>query len=76
MLLKTGYVLQLTPSAKLQPDVQVVRNPTCNPDAHPAVIVQIQLLEFVLEESPSFEFPDSLRPQATLNRVSGRFRTY
>jgi len=40
---EAGYALQLTPTAKLQPDVQVVWNPTYNPDARQALIVQIQL---------------------------------
>jgi porin len=40
---EAGYVLQLTPTAKLQPDVQVVWNPTYNPGASQAVIFQIQL---------------------------------
>jgi porin len=42
-VLEAGYVLQLTPTARLQPDVQVVWNPTYNPDASRAVIFQLQL---------------------------------
>lgn len=42
-VLEAGYVLQLTPTAKLQPDVQVVWNPTYNPGASQAVIFQLQL---------------------------------
>jgi porin len=40
---EAGYVLQLTPTAKLQPDVQVVWNPAYNADARQAVIFQLQL---------------------------------
>ena len=40
---EAGYVLQLTPTARLQPDVQVVWNPAYNADARQAVIFQIQL---------------------------------
>ncbi len=42
-VLEAGYVLQLTPTAKLQPDVQVVWNPAYNPGASQAVIFQLQL---------------------------------
>jgi len=42
-VVEAGYVLQLTPTAKLQPDVQVVWNPAYNPDAGPAVVFQLQL---------------------------------
>jgi carbohydrate-selective porin OprB len=41
--LEAGYVLQLTPTAKLQPDIQVVWNPAYNSDAGPAVVFQLQL---------------------------------
>jgi hypothetical protein len=41
--LEAGYVLQLTPTAKLQPDFQVIWNPAFNPDAGPAVVFQLQL---------------------------------
>jgi hypothetical protein len=37
------YVLQLTPTAKLQPDVQVVWNRARNPDSGPATVFQLQL---------------------------------
>jgi porin len=42
-VVEAGYVLQLTPTAKLQPDLQVVWNPAYNPDAGPAVVFQLQL---------------------------------
>jgi len=42
-VMEAGYVLQLTPTAKLQPDVQVVWNPAHNPSASRAVIFQLQL---------------------------------
>ena len=42
-VMEAGYVLQLTPTAKLQPDVQVVWNPAHNPGASQAVIFQLQL---------------------------------
>jgi porin len=38
-----GYVLQLTPTMKLQPDVQVVWDRAHNPDAGPATVFQLQL---------------------------------
>jgi len=41
--LEAMYVLQLTPLASLQPDVQVVWNPAFNPDAGPALVLQFQL---------------------------------
>lgn len=41
--LELGYVLQLTPTAKLQPDVQVVWNRAYNPDPDPATVFQLQL---------------------------------
>jgi porin len=37
------YVLQLTPLASLQPDLQVVWNPANNPNAEHAVVFQLQL---------------------------------
>ena len=40
---ETFYALQLTPTTKLQPDLQVVWNPAFNPDSGPVVVVQIQL---------------------------------
>ena len=39
--LEAGYVLQLTPTAKLQPDLQVVWNAAHNPDSRPAVVFQL-----------------------------------
>ncbi len=42
-VLEAGYVLQLTHTARLQPDLQVVWNPAYNPDAGPAVVFQLQL---------------------------------
>ena len=41
--LEAGYVLQLTPLASLQPDLQVIWNPAGNPDAARNVIFQLQL---------------------------------
>lgn len=41
--LEAGYVLQLTHTMKLQPDLQVVWNPAHNPDAGPATVFQLQL---------------------------------
>jgi porin len=41
--LELGYVLQLTPTIKLQPDLQIVWNRAHNPDAGPATIFQLQL---------------------------------
>jgi Carbohydrate-selective porin, OprB family len=37
------YTLQLTPTIKMQPDVQVIWNPTFNVDAGPATVAQLQL---------------------------------
>jgi carbohydrate-selective porin OprB len=37
------YALQLTPTIKLQPDLQVVWNPAFNPDPGPAIAFQLQL---------------------------------
>jgi carbohydrate-selective porin OprB len=42
-VMEAGYVLQLTPTAKLQPDFQVVWNPAYNPDPGPALTFQLQL---------------------------------
>jgi carbohydrate-selective porin OprB len=42
-VLEAGYALQLTPTAKLQPDIQVVWNPAYNPSAGPATVFQLQL---------------------------------
>lgn len=42
-VLETFYALQITPTMKLQPDLQVVWNPAFNPDAGPAVVGQLQL---------------------------------
>jgi porin len=41
--LELGYVLQLTPTIKLQPDLQVVWNRAHNPDTGPATVFQLQL---------------------------------
>jgi porin len=41
--LETTYVLQLTPLASIQPDLQVIWNPANNPDAEYNVIFQLQL---------------------------------
>jgi len=38
-----GVNLQLTPTAKLSPDLQVIWNPTYNPVARQSVIFQLQL---------------------------------
>ncbi len=38
-----GYALQLTPTMKLQPDLQVVWNRAHNPDGGPATVFQLQL---------------------------------
>jgi porin len=43
-VLETFYTLQLSPLARLQPDVQILWNPAYNPDAGPAAIFQIQLI--------------------------------
>ena len=42
-VLEMGYVLQLTPMAKLQPDLQVVWNPAYNSNARQAVVFQVQI---------------------------------
>jgi len=41
-VLEAGYVLQLTPFARLQPDLQVVLNPAYNPSASHALVFQLQ----------------------------------
>ena len=41
--LEATYVLQLTPMAKLQSDLQVIRDPAYNPGARQAFVFQIQL---------------------------------
>lgn len=41
-ILETFDALQLTPTMKLQPDFQVVWSPAFNPDAGPAMVVQLQ----------------------------------
>ena len=41
---ETYYTLQLAPTARLQPDLQVVWNPAFNPDPGPVVVFQLQLL--------------------------------
>jgi porin len=40
---ETTYVLQLTPLASIQPDLQVIWNPANNPNADRSVIFQLQL---------------------------------
>ena len=42
-VMEASYVLQLTPLAKLQPDLQVVWNSAHNPDPGPALVFQLQL---------------------------------
>lgn len=37
------YTLQLTPTLRLQPDLQLVWNAAHNPDAGPAAVFQLQL---------------------------------
>ena len=43
-VLETFYTLQLTPTIKLQPDVQAVWNPAFNPAPGPALVCQLQLV--------------------------------
>jgi porin len=43
-VLETVYALQLTPTIKFQPDLQVVWNPAFNRDAGPALVAQFQLV--------------------------------
>jgi carbohydrate-selective porin OprB len=40
---ETTYVLQLTPLASIQPDLQVICNPANNPNAGSSVVFQLQL---------------------------------
>jgi len=40
---ETTYVLQLTPLASIQPDLQIIWNPAGNPNANENVIFQLQL---------------------------------
>jgi porin len=42
-VVEAGYVLQLTPFARLQPDLQFVWNPANNPNADHALVFQLQL---------------------------------
>jgi hypothetical protein len=42
-VLEAGYVLQLTPTAKLQPDLQIIWNPAYDSNASQAVVFQLQL---------------------------------
>ena len=42
-VLECGYVLQLTPTIKVQPDLQILWNPVHNPEPGPATVVQLQL---------------------------------
>jgi carbohydrate-selective porin OprB len=42
-VLEAAYVLQITPFAKLQPDLQFVWNPANNPNADHALVFQLQL---------------------------------
>jgi len=41
-VLEAGYVLQVTPFARLQPDLQVIWNPSNNPSASHALVFQLQ----------------------------------
>ena len=41
--LETFYALQLTPTIKLQPDLQIVWNPAFSPEPGPALVGQLQL---------------------------------
>lgn len=43
-VLEVFYTLQLSPLARLQPDVQILWNPAYNPDAGPAAVFQLQLI--------------------------------
>ena len=42
MGLETGYVLQLTPVLRLQPDIQMIWNPAYTSQANSAVVLQLQ----------------------------------
>lgn len=41
-VLEAGYVMQLTPTTRIQPDVQFVWNPSYHADADNAVVLQLQ----------------------------------
>jgi len=41
---ETFYTLQLTPTVRLQPDLQVVWDPVFNRDPGPATVFQLQLV--------------------------------
>jgi carbohydrate-selective porin OprB len=43
-VLETFYTLQRTPTSQLQPDLQIVWNPTFNPNPGLAVLFQFQFL--------------------------------
>ncbi|HEX5222118.1 MAG TPA: carbohydrate porin [Verrucomicrobiae bacterium] len=43
-VLETFYTLQLSPLARLQPDVQILWNPAYSPDAGPAAVFQLQFI--------------------------------
>jgi porin len=43
-VLEAFYTLQLSPTTKIQPDLQVVWDPAFNPDSGPAVVIQIQMV--------------------------------
>ena len=42
--METVYAMQLTPTIKIQPDLQVIWNPAFNPDHDQAVVFQLQLV--------------------------------
>jgi carbohydrate-selective porin OprB len=41
---ESTYTLQLTPTTRIQPDLQVVWNAAYNPSSAPAVVAQLQLI--------------------------------
>ena len=43
-VLETFYTLQLTPTTRIQPDLQVVWNPALNLNSGPAVVFQMQFV--------------------------------
>ncbi len=43
-VLETFYALQLSPTVKLQPDVQIVWDPAFNPDGGPSAVFQLQMV--------------------------------
>ena len=43
-VLEAFYTLQLSPLARLQPDIQILWNPAYNPDAGPMAIFQLQFI--------------------------------